>query len=82
MEWRRQCEQEGEFKALERGWCLGGEAFRKELLEQVNERPGPSHFGEAVQEAAEAGAERLALVEFRLRWLRRGNERQSSTRIR
>jgi CO/xanthine dehydrogenase Mo-binding subunit len=56
---------EGEFKALERGWCLGGEEFRQELLEQVNARRGPSHFGEAVQEAAEAGAERVAVAALR-----------------
>ena len=31
-----------EFKPVERGWCLGDEEFRKELLEQVQERPGPS----------------------------------------
>jgi REP element-mobilizing transposase RayT len=61
--------REGEFKALERGWCLGEEQFRRELLEQVNQRPGPSHFGEAVQEAVEARAERLAAAALRrLSW--------------
>ena len=59
MEWRRQEGAESEFKPLERGWCLGSEQFRRELLEQVNTGPGPSHFGEAVQEAAEVRAERL-----------------------
>ena len=54
MEWRRGEDLRGEFKRVERGWCLGGEEFRQELLEQVDERPGPSHFGEAVQEAEEA----------------------------
>ena len=49
----------GEFKRVERGWCLGGEQFRQELLEQVETRPGPSHFGAAVQEAELARAERL-----------------------
>jgi hypothetical protein len=39
--------------------CLGDEQFRRELLEQVSDWPGPSHFGEAVQEAVEARAERL-----------------------
>jgi putative transposase len=69
MEWRRHGELEGEFKALERGWYLGGEEFRQELLAQVKERPGPSHFGEAVQEAAKAGAERLAVAALgRLGW--------------
>jgi hypothetical protein len=44
---------------VERGWCLGGEGFRQELLEQAESRPGPSHFGEAVQEAEFARAQRL-----------------------
>src|ERR1035438_6816423 len=59
MEWRRREDLRGEFKRVERGWCLGGEEFRQELLEQVDARPGPSHFGEAVQEAEAAQAERL-----------------------
>jgi hypothetical protein len=37
------------------------------LLEQVSARPGPRHFGEAVQDASEAQAERL-VVEG-LKWL-------------
>ena len=48
-----------EFKRVERGWCLGGEEFRRELLEQVSQGPGVSHYGEAVQEAVEVRAERL-----------------------
>ena len=69
MELRRQEELEQEFKSIERGWCLGGEAFRKELLEQVNVRPGPSHFGAAVQEAAQAQAERLTVAALkRIGW--------------
>jgi hypothetical protein len=59
MEWRRREGNEEEFKPLERGWCLGDEQFRRELLEQVSAWPGPSHFGEAVREAVEARAERL-----------------------
>jgi len=59
MESRRR-ERDGErFKPVERGWCLGGEAFRRELLEQVSVGPGASHFGEAVREAEEVRAERL-----------------------
>ncbi len=59
MEWRRREGAEQEFKPLERGWCLGSEQFRRELLEQVSTGPGPCHFGEAVQEAVEVRAERL-----------------------
>jgi putative transposase len=59
MELRRNENRNGEFKPVERGWCIGGEEFRQELLDQVNVRPGPSHFGEALNEAEEARAERL-----------------------
>jgi hypothetical protein len=46
-------------------WFLG----RRELLEQVRARPGPRHFGEAVQEASEAQAERLVVEGLkRLGW--------------
>src|ERR1035441_5870517 len=45
-----------------RGWCLGGEEFRQELLEQVDTRSGPSHYGEAVQEAEGVQAERLVVA--------------------
>ena len=40
---------------------MGGEEFRRELLEQVETRPGPSHFGEVVQEAEAVQAERLVV---------------------
>ena len=54
---------------MERGWCLGGEEFRQTLVEQVEARPGPSHFGEAVQEAEAAQAERLVVEGLkRMRW--------------
>jgi putative transposase len=35
----------GEFKAVQRGWCLGSKAFRKELLAQMKERMGEHHYG-------------------------------------
>ncbi len=59
MERRRSEDLKEEFKPLERGWCLGDEEFRRELLEQVSAAPGTSLYGEAVQEAVEARAERL-----------------------
>ena len=65
MERRRGEDAEGEFKPVERGWCLGGEEFRRELLEQVSTLPGPSHFGAAVQEAEQARAERLVVEGLR-----------------
>jgi putative transposase len=69
MELRRNGNTNAEFKPVERGWCLGGEEFRQELLEQVNSRPGPSHFGEALRESEEARAERLVAEGLkRLKW--------------
>ena len=69
MEGRRQEELGGECKRVERGWCLGDEAFRRELLEQVTAGPGPSHYGAAVQEAAEVRAERLVIEALkRMKW--------------
>jgi len=46
---------------VERGLYLGGEQFRQELLEQVETRPRPSHFGKTVEETETAQAERLVL---------------------
>ena len=46
MALRRAGEQDGEFKAIRRGWCLGNAAFRQELLDQMHEQRGPNHYGE------------------------------------
>jgi REP element-mobilizing transposase RayT len=59
MELRRQEDMREDFKRVERGWCLGGEEFRRELLEQISQRPGLSHYGEAVRESVAARAERV-----------------------
>jgi hypothetical protein len=48
-----------EFKPVERGWCLGGETFRQELLAAAGARVGPSHYGADRRETGEAKAERL-----------------------
>jgi hypothetical protein len=69
MEARRREVLAGQFKKVERGWCLGSEAFRRELLEQVTAGPGPSHYGAEVQEGAQVRAERLVLEGLkRRRW--------------
>jgi putative transposase len=55
---------------LRRGWCLGEEAFRKELLAQVSERRGAHHYGPELQEGEEEKAERLVKGELaRRNWL-------------
>jgi putative transposase len=54
-----------EFKALQRGWCHGSEEFRQELLAQMGERAGAEHYGEEIQETAEAKAERVVSEELK-----------------
>jgi len=45
MEGRRVEEDGEQFKAVERGWCVGSEAFRQELLCQMSQRAGAEHYG-------------------------------------
>ena len=58
-----------EFKPVERGWCLGSEQFRRELLAAVDELADPQDAGEEVRQSALAKAERMAQQELaRLGW--------------
>ena len=59
LEARRQGDPDEEFKAVRRGWCLGGAEFRRELLEQMAEQRSACHSGEELMESAEARAQRL-----------------------
>lgn len=54
---------------MRRGWYLGDEQFRKELVERMSERLVPEHYGEERTETAECRAERLVGEELkRCRW--------------
>jgi putative transposase len=66
----RRGQEEGEgFEGVRRGWCLGGEQFRQELLVQVDQQLGALHFGAERAESQVARAERLVQQELkRLRW--------------
>ena len=77
MEARRGAEEREEFKPIRRGWCLGDEAFRKELLAQMSGRLGAEHYGEERTETAEALAERIIAAELKRR---RWNEAELKTR--
>jgi len=70
MEVRRRAEDKHEdWAPVRRGWCLGQEAFRKELLAQVSERCGANHYGAELQEGEEEKAERLVREELaRRKW--------------
>jgi REP-associated tyrosine transposase len=69
MELRRWEDQPEEWKRVRRGWCLGDESFRLELLEQMGQRMGAEHYGQERQETAQATAERVVREELKkLRW--------------
>jgi hypothetical protein len=68
MEERRQRDEPGEWKAVRRGWCLGDQPFRKELLVQMDQRMGQRYYGGTErQETAEARAERILAEELKRR---------------
>jgi REP element-mobilizing transposase RayT len=69
MELRRREDDPEEWKRVRRGWCLGEEAFRKELVEAMAGKVGAEHYGEERHEAAEARAQRIVREELRrLAW--------------
>jgi putative transposase len=69
LEARRQAEADVDYRLIRRGWCLGEESFRKELLAQMTERMGSEHYGSERLETAEAKAERILREELkRRRW--------------
>jgi putative transposase len=67
IETRRRKGKAEEWKRMRRGWCLGDKKFRKELLAEMAERVGESHYGEERQESGEAKAERIVEEEMRRR---------------
>ena len=69
MELRRLEEDPEQWRQLRGRWCLGGGAFRKELLDQMHQRHGPDHYGNDRHESAQARAERIVREELeRLKW--------------
>jgi putative transposase len=67
LEARRGAEEGEECKPIRRGWCLGEETFRQELLAQISERMGAEHYGEERAEAEVAQAERIIAEELKRR---------------
>src|SRR5205807_2199205 len=65
MEGRRL--EEGDEEALKifrRGWCLGGEQFKKPMLEKMEGKLGERHSGELRRETAQAKPERIISQEL------------------
>lgn len=67
LEARRGREEDGELRALRRGWYLGEETFRQELLARMTERMGAEHFGRERMETDTSKAERIIEEELRQR---------------
>jgi putative transposase len=69
LETRRAQEDGDEFKLIRRGWCLGGETFRRELLASAHTRATESHPAETRREATGEKARRLLHEELdKLGW--------------
>ena len=67
MEQRRAAEDGEQFEALKRGWCVGSEEFREELLARM--KAGPEHYGPEIRESGEQKARKRIETELkRLRW--------------
>jgi len=64
MEARRQFEAQGDAKLVERGWCLGSEQFRQELLLQITTLSQSKFGGPEWQECSENKAQRLLSAEL------------------
>lgn len=67
MEERRAQEgKDADWRAVERGWCVGSKEFKAELLQQMRERRA-DHYGSELREADEEHAEGLVRQELRRR---------------
>jgi putative transposase len=66
-EWRRANEEDEESPSLERGWYVGSEEFRKELLAQM--KVGPENYGQEIRQSGEQIALKRIETELKkLRW--------------
>lgn len=67
VEARRQGEENPAYQSVRRGWFMGSQAFKKELLAQMKEQIGTEHYGLERQESAEARAEGIVREELQRR---------------
>lgn len=67
VEERRSQEDGTEWRQIRRGWFLGSDTFKKELLAQIDGRMGPEHYGVERRESQEEQAERVMQEELRRR---------------
>lgn len=65
VEERRRRDEPEQWKGVERGWCVGDEEFRQELIEQMEPKLGRRHGGPERQETAASRAERVLAEELK-----------------
>ena len=69
MERRRAQEGSTDDREVRRGWCLGSEAFRQDLLAAAADRAGRNHYGSDRFESSQERARRMIARELeRLGW--------------
>jgi putative transposase len=69
MEARREREESADYREVRRGWCLGDETFRQELLLAAAEQAGANHYGSDRCQSGEERARRMVAEELkRLGW--------------
>jgi len=61
LEQRRHAEEGQTYKTIRRGWFLGNDVLKQELLGQMAERKGSEHFSEERRESELEQAERLQM---------------------
>src|SRR3954463_3212867 len=66
-EQRRKLDNREAFQGVRRGWCLGSDEFRQELLERMHGSLKRNHGGAEKRESAEARAEKLLREELKRR---------------
>src|ERR1051326_2286157 len=79
MERRRTEESDRPYEQLRKGWFIGSEEFRQELVAAATERVGPNHYGSDRHETGVQKAERIVCEEAaRLGWTKvdLGNRRK------
>ena len=64
LETRRAAEDAVDYRSVRRGWCLGNESFRQELLDNAHTRATESHHAQARQQTTEQKARRLLQEEL------------------
>jgi hypothetical protein len=67
LEAGRAAEHGAEYKPVRRGWFFGDKRLKEELLAAVTAKAGRWHYGQELQESAEAKAERIVGAELKRR---------------